>query len=57
MGEGAQILEDLGFYCDEMGSYQRTGGKNSKNQSRSQRDQPSFCVENLTEAVGKVGSG
>ena len=57
MGEGAQILEDLGFYCDEMGSYQRTRGKNSKNQSRSQRDQPSFCVENLTEAVGKVGSG
>ena len=21
MGEGAQILEDSGFYCDEMGSY------------------------------------
>ena len=50
MGESAQILEDFGFSCDEMGSYQRTGGKNNKNQSRNQRDQPSFCVENLAEA-------
>lgn len=27
MGDGAQILEDFGFYSDETGSHQRIEGK------------------------------